>query len=147
VGPATGAAGPGRGWREGDGWTIRSGDMFRGEAYREQVREGNVSDEWLTYHEIQLRNEFMASRVEELGKTDCDLVVGLYGATHLTQIKDLPTFKKRNVPVPTLLARKKIRSNTVLAVNPSLLKNHYQGLRDRSIKTPGYRKPEALVAY
>lgn len=129
-----------------NGWIVRSGDKIRDPEYRRILRDENPTDEWINYYEIYERNQFMASRIEELSKSECDLVVGLYGSQHLTQISVLPTFKVRNLPVPALLEKKSIRSTTVIAANPRLLRN-FDGLLDRSKPTPKYRKPEAVVAY
>jgi|GEM_PF-5373089 len=124
------------------GWTVRAGDMLRGKEYWDMVQNGNPSDEWSDYHVIYLRNRFMAKRVAQLLKSDCDLVVGLYGATHLSAIKPLPTFKVQIIPVPTLLEKAAIRSTTVFAVNP---KSVLSSMWTNAPGQPRVREPDAIA--
>jgi hypothetical protein len=100
------------------GWTVRSGDMHRsGEELIKSVGE-NVDQQWLAYHQMFLRNQYMLGRLKDLMKKDCDLVVSFVGSAHLERTEEIPDFKVRLDPLPVMLQRDHVKSlNLVLLTN------------------------------
>lgn len=121
------------------GWTVRSGDMIHSNSDHSPIDDGKPEGEQSDYHIVYLRNQFMTKRITGLLKTDCNLIVGLYGATHLSYTAKLPSYKLDIVPVPMLLEKKSIHSTSVFAVNPN-------DIATWSTPSPVIHVPETIVA-
>lgn len=96
------------------GWIVRSGDMHRNEEYWQKSRAENVDPQWLRYHQLYLRDQFMTQRLRQLLVKDCDLVVFFVGSAHLMQTEEIPEFKVSLRPIPILLRRENVKSLNIV---------------------------------
>lgn len=126
------------------GWTVRSGDMHRGDDYWNIIAEGDVDPQWLDYHQMYLRDQYMADRLSDLLKSDCDVVVAFYGAAHLMESKTIEKYHVSYKPVPAMLLDRGLPSVSVIAATPTTA-DFYKMFKDAPDEQESLKFIRALV--
>jgi hypothetical protein len=118
------------------GWIVHAGDMHRDNSYWDKIFLGNHSQDWEDYYQSYLRNQFMADRIRGLLGSQCDFIVSVVGADHLTERKRIPDYSLTYIPVPELLKAKGVEAVSVILGFKEMRKDYF-GPIPGGLRSPG----------